>query len=207
MENIFFISIFYYSYHFMLPFYVIWNDWRCCSLCNKGNKALTPDHDDENESSIRRACSLSDLSMGKGKRFLCLNYCKSFLVPSMPIFDVLHGHFILTFELISLDFIIKGFNKGAPTAGSKSSKERNTTRNLPKRSASSVGKSATSGMGMRSASVGMLNQAVSCQIDKVKQFLKIIISRATLISQNRLRYEVAFSDRRFHLKTKPTAPQ
>lgn len=36
-----------------------------------GNKAFAipadDDYEDENESSIRRACSLSDLSMGKGK--------------------------------------------------------------------------------------------------------------------------------------------
>jgi hypothetical protein len=34
-----------------------------------GNKTFLPDdfEDEENESSIRRACSLSDLSMGKGK--------------------------------------------------------------------------------------------------------------------------------------------
>jgi hypothetical protein len=48
----------------------------------------------------------------------------------------------------------------ATSASPKGVKERNTTRNLPKRSASSVGKSSTSGMGMRSVSVGMLNQAV-----------------------------------------------
>lgn len=37
-----------------------------------GNKSFMPDDydDDENESSIRRACSLSDLSMGKGKDFI-----------------------------------------------------------------------------------------------------------------------------------------
>ncbi|XP_070509795.1 mitogen-activated protein kinase-binding protein 1 isoform X4 [Chironomus tepperi] len=82
-----------------------------------GNKSFVPDNDDcgdENESSIRRACSLSDLSMGKGFK---------------------------------------------STATSPKTKDRNASRNLPKRSASSVGKSATSGMGMRSASVGMLNQA------------------------------------------------
>lgn len=49
----------------------------------------------------------------------------------------------------------------ATSTSPKGAKERNTTRNLPKRSASSVGKSSTSGMGMRSVSVGMLNQAVS----------------------------------------------
>lgn len=54
---------------------------------------------------------------------------------------------------------MKGFTK--PAAPGKSPEKRNGTRNLPKRSASSVGKSSTSGMGMRSASVGMLNQAVS----------------------------------------------
>lgn len=34
------------------------------------------DEDEENESSIRRACSLSDLSMGKGNKvlFLCDYY-------------------------------------------------------------------------------------------------------------------------------------
>lgn len=55
----------------------------------------------------------------------------------------------------------KNFNDSGAPVNQKSPKERNTTRNLPKRSASSVGKSATSGMGMRSVSVGMLNQAVS----------------------------------------------
>lgn len=37
-------------------------------LKHAGNKAFIADDDfeDENESSIRRACSLSDLSMGKG---------------------------------------------------------------------------------------------------------------------------------------------
>lgn len=38
-----------------------------CSIC-EGKQAFMPD-DDENESSIRRACSLSDLSMGKGNEF------------------------------------------------------------------------------------------------------------------------------------------
>lgn len=33
----------------------------------EGKQAFMPDDDDDNESSIRRACSLSDLSMGKGK--------------------------------------------------------------------------------------------------------------------------------------------
>src|SRR5690349_19388290 len=36
------------------------------SLLFEGNKIFLHD-DDENDSSIRRACSLSDLSMGKGK--------------------------------------------------------------------------------------------------------------------------------------------
>lgn len=55
----------------MSTFYVIWNElaFRCCY---EGPKIFLPD-DDENESSIRRACSLSDLSMGKGK-VLSANY-------------------------------------------------------------------------------------------------------------------------------------
>jgi hypothetical protein len=42
----------------------------CCAH-NAGKKAfaIADDYDDdENESSIRRACSLSDLSMGKGNK-------------------------------------------------------------------------------------------------------------------------------------------
>ena len=59
--------------------------------------------------------------------------------------------------MISLGFI----RSTAPsTPNQKASKERSGTRNLPKRSTSSVGKSSTSGMGMRSVSVGTLNQAV-----------------------------------------------
>ena len=63
-------------------------------------------------------------------------------------------------NLINIFFhlCIKGFKS---TATSPKAKDRNASRNLPKRSASSVGKSSTSGMGMRSISVGMLNHAVS----------------------------------------------
>lgn len=38
------------------------------SLLYEGQKIFLTD-DDDNESSIRRACSLSDLSMGKGNKF------------------------------------------------------------------------------------------------------------------------------------------
>jgi len=38
------------------------------------HKSFVPDDDDEQESSIRRACSLSDLSMGKGKSFFLLSF-------------------------------------------------------------------------------------------------------------------------------------
>lgn len=53
----------------MYTFYVIWNEnlFTVARCYCEGNKAFMPDDDDENESSIRRACSLSDLSMGKGK--------------------------------------------------------------------------------------------------------------------------------------------
>lgn len=62
--------------------------------------------------------------------------------------------------IIKFNFILGVKGTTTTSTSPKSAKERNTTRNLPKRSASSVGKSATSGMGMRSVSVGMLNQAV-----------------------------------------------
>lgn len=84
----------------------------------------------------------------------------------------LHLHQASFTVFINFFYVLtKGFAKGSP-ASSKSPKERNTTRNLPKRSASSVGKSSTSGMGMRSVSVGMLNQAVRIQIScSIKQNL------------------------------------
>lgn len=52
---------------FHVTFYVIL-DCLDVSLLHKGQKIFLTD-DDDNESSIRRACSLSDLSMGKGKKF------------------------------------------------------------------------------------------------------------------------------------------
>lgn len=60
-----------------------------------------------------------------------------------------------------IEFNLGFIRSAVPTApNQKAAKERSGTRNLPKRSTSSVGKSSTSGMGMRSVSVGTLNQAV-----------------------------------------------
>ncbi|XP_058819724.1 uncharacterized protein LOC131682346 isoform X2 [Topomyia yanbarensis] len=81
-----------------------------------GNPRSLISAQDSDESSIRRACSLSDLSMGKATNY-----------------------------------------KPVP-----SSRNIVQQRNVPKRSTSSVGKggaSLSSGMGVRSVSVGMLNQA------------------------------------------------
>lgn len=81
-----------------------------------GNPRSLISAQDSDESSIRRACSLSDLSMGKATNY-----------------------------------------KPAP-----SSRASTQQRNVPKRSTSSVGKggaSLSSGMGLRSVSVGTLNQA------------------------------------------------
>lgn len=82
-----------------------------------GNPRSLISAQDSDESSIRRACSLSDLSMGKAN------------------------------------------NNYKPVPSSRGSVQQ---RNAPKRSTSSVGKggaSLSSGMGVRSVSVGMLNQA------------------------------------------------
>ncbi|XP_058453064.1 uncharacterized protein LOC131431397 isoform X2 [Malaya genurostris] len=81
-----------------------------------GNPRSLISAQDSDESSIRRACSLSDLSMGKATNY-------------------------------------------KPVPSSRNSVQQ---RNVPKRSTSSVGKggaSLSSGMGVRSVSVGMLNQA------------------------------------------------
>lgn len=68
--------------------------------------------------------------------------------------------------------------KGTTSTSPKAVKERNVNRNLPKRSASSVGKSSTSGMGMRSVSVGMLHQAVGVKkfYDKMNNKFHTFIS-------------------------------
>uniref|UniRef100_A0AAG5DBV1 MABP1/WDR62 second WD40 domain-containing protein n=1 Tax=Anopheles atroparvus TaxID=41427 RepID=A0AAG5DBV1_ANOAO len=81
----------------------------------------------DSESSIRRACSLSDLSMGKGYKSPNSSTTGQPYKPAV----------------------------GNRTTGTP-------TRNTPKRSTSSVGKggaSLSAGMGVRSVSVGMLNQA------------------------------------------------
>ncbi|XP_055549086.1 uncharacterized protein LOC129732314 isoform X1 [Wyeomyia smithii] len=81
-----------------------------------GNPRSLISAQDSDESSIRRACSLSDLSMGKASNY-------------------------------------------KPVPSSRSNVQQ---RSVPKRSTSSVGKggaSLSSGMGVRSVSVGMLNQA------------------------------------------------
>ncbi|XP_021703185.1 uncharacterized protein LOC5568929 isoform X3 [Aedes aegypti] len=81
-----------------------------------GNPRSLISAQDSDESTIRRACSLSDLSMGKANNY-------------------------------------------KPVPSSRGSVQQ---RNAPKRSTSSVGKggaSLSSGMGVRSVSVGMLNQA------------------------------------------------
>lgn len=95
-------------------------------------------------------------------------------------------------------------SKSAPNSATKSHKERNVSRNLPKRSASSVGKSSTSGMGMRSISVGMLNQVNETLMKFILLLLTIILLlyfRVTLIKVSRYQ-EVDYSDQQFLLKIK-----
>lgn len=65
-----FFIFFFRSYHFMFSPFLCWiAEWIVVRVA--GIKTFMPDDDDDddNESSIRRACSLSDLSMGKGKAF------------------------------------------------------------------------------------------------------------------------------------------
>uniref|UniRef100_A0ABK8FRX5 MABP1/WDR62 second WD40 domain-containing protein n=1 Tax=Anopheles gambiae TaxID=7165 RepID=A0ABK8FRX5_ANOGA len=107
----------------------------------------------DSESSIRRACSLSDLSMGKGYK-----------------------------------------SPNQSTAGSGQYKpsvsNRNTstpTRNTPKRSTSSVGKggaSLSTGMGVRSISVGMLNQASDSEAEPAGTRGGLL--KPTISSQNKI---------------------
>lgn len=62
------IFYFYRSYHFMFRSFMLFGMNSLFAVAaTEGKQAFMPDDDDENESSIRRACSLSDLSMGKGK--------------------------------------------------------------------------------------------------------------------------------------------
>ncbi|XP_058056693.1 uncharacterized protein LOC131208065 [Anopheles bellator] len=101
----------------------------------------------DSESSIRRACSLSDLSMGKGKA---------------------NGY------------------KPSPSNRTIST----PTRNPPKRSTSSVGKgggpmSLASGMGVRSVSVGMLNQASDSEAEPVGGSRGGLL-KPTISSQNKI---------------------
>ncbi|XP_049537341.1 uncharacterized protein LOC125952109 [Anopheles darlingi] len=109
----------------------------------------------DSESSIRRACSLSDLSMGKGYKSAT----------------------------------------ASPAAGSgykpvPSNRTVNTpTRNTPKRSTSSVGKggvaSLASGMGVRSVSVGMLNQASDSEAEPAGGVRGGLL-KPTISSQNKI---------------------
>uniref|UniRef100_A0A182RAX7 WD_REPEATS_REGION domain-containing protein n=1 Tax=Anopheles funestus TaxID=62324 RepID=A0A182RAX7_ANOFN len=107
----------------------------------------------DSESSIRRACSLSDLSMGKG---------------------------------------YKSPNQSTTGSGlyKPSVSNRNTstpTRNTPKRSTSSVGKggaSLSTGMGVRSVSVGMLNQASDSEAEPANSRGGLL--KPTISSQNKI---------------------
>lgn len=85
--------------------------------------------------------------------YACLTFLNFLLYENFMTHHLIHS--IIQFYY----FMSSGFNKeksGVPSQ--KTQKEKTHTRNLPKRSLSSVGKSSTSGMGMRSVSVGMLNQ-------------------------------------------------
>lgn len=71
MYKIFTHLLFYRSYHFMFRSFMLFGMNSLFAVAvTEGKQAFMPDDDDENESSIRRACSLSDLSMGKGKETL-----------------------------------------------------------------------------------------------------------------------------------------
>lgn len=94
-----------FSYHFMLPspFYVT------LDVNRTGPKAFLPDDDDENESSIRRACSLSDLSMGKGNKLQLFFgiFCASTEAASLLVSFCLAHDFMTScdvFEMFSLLF-------------------------------------------------------------------------------------------------------
>ncbi|XP_053672598.1 uncharacterized protein LOC128722930 [Anopheles nili] len=105
----------------------------------------------DSESSIRRACSLSDLSMGKG--YKSSNPSTAASGPYKP-----------------------SVSNRAPST---------PTRTTPKRSTSSVGKGGTSlasGMGVRSVSVGMLNQASDSEPEPTRGGLL----KPTISSQNKI---------------------
>ncbi|XP_053666866.1 uncharacterized protein LOC128715968 [Anopheles marshallii] len=107
----------------------------------------------DSESSIRRACSLSDLSMGKGYK--------------------------------SPNQSTTGSGQYKPSVSN-----RNTStpiRNTPKRSTSSVGKggaSLSTGMGVRSVSVGMLNQASDSEAEPPNSRGGLL--KPTISSQNKI---------------------
>ena len=66
--NFLLILYFYRSYHFMFRSFILFGMNSLFAVRSyEGKQAFMPDDDNENGSSIRRACSLSDLSMGKGK--------------------------------------------------------------------------------------------------------------------------------------------
>uniref|UniRef100_A0A182MZ08 WD_REPEATS_REGION domain-containing protein n=1 Tax=Anopheles dirus TaxID=7168 RepID=A0A182MZ08_9DIPT len=107
----------------------------------------------DSESSIRRACSLSDLSMGKGYK-------------SPNSSTAASGQYKPS---------VSGRTTGTPT------------RNTPKRSTSSVGKggaSLSAGMGVRSVSVGMLNQASDSEAEPANSRGGLL--KPTISSQNKI---------------------
>lgn len=106
----------------------------------------------DSESSIRRACSLSDLSMGKGYKSPNSSTAGTPYKPAV----------------------------GNRTTGTP-------TRNTPKRSTSSVGKggaSLSAGMGVRSVSVGMLNQASDSEPEPARDRGGLL--KPTISSQNKV---------------------
>uniref|UniRef100_A0A182VUI6 WD_REPEATS_REGION domain-containing protein n=1 Tax=Anopheles minimus TaxID=112268 RepID=A0A182VUI6_9DIPT len=107
----------------------------------------------DSESSIRRACSLSDLSMGKGYK--------------------------------SPNQSTTGSGQYKPSVSNRNTST--PTRNTPKRSTSSVGKggaSLSTGMGVRSVSVGMLNQASDSEAEPANSRGGLL--KPTISSQNKI---------------------
>lgn len=136
-------------------------------LCILGNpKSLLSATQNDDSSAIRRACSLSDLSMGKGNDRVSLYFFLGFSVIHFIKSEYCFNH--------KLSFIKnKGF-KGSSSSNSNpsnykplpNSRQNTPSRSPPKRTNSTVGKTTSSalsvsgsGMGTRSISVGTLNQA------------------------------------------------
>lgn len=82
------------------PFYVT------LDVNRTGPKAFLPDDDDENESSIRRACSLSDLSMGKGNKLQFFGvFCASTEAASLLVSFCLAHDFMTSCDVFKIVFI------------------------------------------------------------------------------------------------------